>query len=55
MLRRLRRSEVVRDDEFETLLESLLTWLGEVDQQLTNIEHFSETDISLKRKQIKVS
>ncbi|XP_014668311.1 PREDICTED: nesprin-1-like isoform X2 [Priapulus caudatus] len=53
VLRRLHRSQTVRDDEFEVRTDSLLAWLGDIDLQLTNIEHFSETEVTLKRKQIK--
>ena len=31
-------------EEFEGTRESILVWLTEMDLQLTNVEHFSESD-----------
>lgn len=41
-------------EEFEGTRESLLVWLTEMDLQLTNVEHFSETDTQHKMKQLNV-
>ena len=54
VLRRLRSQQGLRD-EFEGTRESMVVWLTEMDLQLTNIEHFSQSDISTKTKQMKVS
>ncbi|XP_030855588.1 nesprin-1 isoform X2 [Strongylocentrotus purpuratus] len=52
VLRRLRSQQGLRD-EFEGTRESMVVWLTEMDLQLTNIEHFSQSDISTKTKQMK--
>ncbi|XP_063958479.1 nesprin-1-like [Lytechinus pictus] len=52
VLRRLRSQQSLRD-EFEGTRESMVVWLTEMDLQLTNIEHFSQSDISTKTKQMK--
>ncbi|XP_071479137.1 nesprin-1-like [Diadema antillarum] len=52
VLRRLRAQQGLRD-EFEGTRESMVVWLTELDLQLTNIEHFSQSDISTKTKQMK--
>ncbi|XP_051954461.1 nesprin-2-like [Xyrauchen texanus] len=52
ILRRLRHFTCQRE-EFEGTRESLLVWLTEIDLQLTNVEHFSETDLQDKMKQLK--
>lgn len=41
-------------EEFETMRDSILVWLTEMDLQLTNIEHFSECDVQAKIKQLRV-
>ncbi|XP_072538856.1 nesprin-2a isoform X2 [Salminus brasiliensis] len=51
ILRRLRHFTAQRE-EFESTRESLLVWLTEMDLQLTNVEHFSESDIHQKLKQL---
>uniref|UniRef100_A0A3B1IEP8 KASH domain-containing protein n=1 Tax=Astyanax mexicanus TaxID=7994 RepID=A0A3B1IEP8_ASTMX len=51
ILRRLRHFTIQRE-EFESTRESLLVWLTEMDLQLTNVEHFSESDIHQKLKQL---
>ncbi|XP_030628013.1 nesprin-2a [Chanos chanos] len=51
ILRRLRHFTCQRE-EFEGTRESLLVWLTEMDLQLTNVEHFSETDINDKMKRL---
>uniref|UniRef100_A0A3B4CLS1 KASH domain-containing protein n=1 Tax=Pygocentrus nattereri TaxID=42514 RepID=A0A3B4CLS1_PYGNA len=51
VLRRLRHFTAQRE-EFESTRESLLVWLTEMDLQLTNVEHFSESDIHQKLKQL---
>lgn len=33
----------------------MLVWLTEMDLQLTNVEHFSESDVHEKMRQLKVS
>lgn len=42
-------------EDFEGTREALLVWLTEMDLQLTNVEHFSESDIYDKMRQLKVS
>lgn len=42
-------------DDFEGTRENLLVWLTEMDLQLTNVEHFSESDIEHKLKKLKVN
>ncbi|XP_064420837.1 nesprin-2 [Latimeria chalumnae] len=39
-------------EEFEGTRESILVWLTEMDLQLTNVEHFSESDVSDKMRQL---
>ncbi|XP_036841097.1 nesprin-2 isoform X1 [Oncorhynchus mykiss] len=51
ILRRLKHFTGQRE-EFEGTRESLLVWLTEMDLQLTNVEHFSETDTQHKMKQL---
>lgn len=41
-------------EEFEGSREAILVWLTEMDLQLTNVEHFSESDIEDKMMQLKV-
>ncbi|XP_033126157.1 nesprin-1-like isoform X2 [Anneissia japonica] len=52
ILRRLKYMQSERE-EYENTREGLLVWLTEIDLQLTNVEHFSESDTSIKVKQIK--
>ncbi|KAK2864041.1 hypothetical protein Q7C36_003195 [Tachysurus vachellii] len=52
ILRRLRHFTAQRED-FEGTRKSLLVWLTEMDLQLTNVEHLSETDIEHKLKKLK--
>ncbi|XP_051511030.1 LOW QUALITY PROTEIN: nesprin-2-like [Myxocyprinus asiaticus] len=52
ILRRLRHFTCQRE-EFEGTRESLLVWLTEIDLQLTNVEHFTESDLQDKMKQLK--
>ncbi|MCI4389446.1 hypothetical protein PGIGA_G00098050 [Pangasianodon gigas] len=52
ILRRLRHFTAQRED-FEGTRESLLVWLTEMDLQLTNVEHFSESDLEHKLKKLK--
>ncbi|XP_046692460.1 nesprin-2 isoform X2 [Silurus meridionalis] len=52
ILRRLRHFTTQRED-FEGTRESLLVWLTEMDLQLTNVEHFSESNIEHKLKKLK--
>ncbi|TRY94947.1 hypothetical protein DNTS_013096, partial [Danionella cerebrum] len=52
ILRRLRHFTSQRE-EFEGTRESLLVWLTEIDLQLTNMEHFSESHLHDKMKQLK--
>lgn len=41
-------------EEFEGTREGLLVWLTEMDLQLTNVEHFSESDVHDKMRQLDV-
>ncbi|XP_068110339.1 nesprin-2 isoform X3 [Hyperolius riggenbachi] len=52
ILRRLKHFTSQRED-FEASRDSILVWLTEMDLQLTNVEHFSESDIEDKMKQLK--
>ncbi|XP_061610592.1 nesprin-1 isoform X5 [Phyllopteryx taeniolatus] len=51
ILRRLKHFTSQRE-EFEGTRESMLVWLTELDLQLTNVEHFSESDVHHKIKQL---
>nr|XP_060475711.1 nesprin-2 [Panthera onca] len=51
VLRRLRHFTNQRE-EFEGTRESVLVWLTEMDLQLTNVEHFSESDADDKMRQL---
>ncbi|XP_061843165.2 nesprin-2a isoform X2 [Nerophis lumbriciformis] len=51
ILRRLRHFTNQRE-EFESTRESMLVWLTELDLQLTNVEHFSESDVHHKIQQL---
>ncbi|XP_076151738.1 nesprin-2-like isoform X1 [Alosa pseudoharengus] len=51
ILRRLKYFTSQRE-EFEGTRESILVWLTEMDLQLTNVEHFSESDIHDKMRQL---
>ncbi|XP_062379197.1 nesprin-2-like isoform X2 [Sardina pilchardus] len=51
VLRRLKYFTSQRE-EFEGTRESILVWLTEMDLQLTNVEHFSESDIHDKMRQL---
>lgn len=42
-------------EEFEGTRDAVLVWLTEMDLQLTNVEHFSESDVHDKMRQLKVS
>ena len=42
-------------EDFEGTREAILVWLTEMDLQLTNVEHFSESDIEDKMRQLNVS
>lgn len=42
-------------EEFEGTRENMLVWLTELDLQLTNVEHFSESDVHHKIQQLNVS
>lgn len=41
-------------EEFENTRENLLVWLTDLDLQLTNVEHFSESDVHHKIQQLNV-
>lgn len=41
-------------EDFEGTREGILVWLTEMDLQLTNVEHFSESDIEDKMRQLNV-
>uniref|UniRef100_A0A671VQL2 KASH domain-containing protein n=1 Tax=Sparus aurata TaxID=8175 RepID=A0A671VQL2_SPAAU len=51
ILRRLKYFTTQRED-FEGTRESMLVWLTELDLQLTNVEHFSESDVHHKIQQL---
>ncbi|XP_035989542.1 nesprin-2 [Fundulus heteroclitus] len=51
ILRRLKHFTSQRE-EFEGTRESMLVWLTELDLQLTNVEHFSESDVHQKIQQL---
>lgn len=53
-LREIRHSSSIRDD-FKQTKDSLLSWLTEIDMQLTNIEHLSSMDVKTKLREMKVS
>uniref|UniRef100_A0A8C8R8W1 KASH domain-containing protein n=1 Tax=Pelusios castaneus TaxID=367368 RepID=A0A8C8R8W1_9SAUR len=52
ILRRLKYFTNQRD-EFEGTRDSILVWLTEMDLQLTNVEHFSESNFDDKMRQLK--
>ncbi|GCC18915.1 hypothetical protein chiPu_0020925 [Chiloscyllium punctatum] len=54
ILRRLKHF-ISQREEFESCRECILVWLTEMDLQLTNVEHFSESDIDDKVRQLNVS
>jgi len=41
-------------EDFEGTREGILVWLTEMDLQLTNVEHFSESDVEDKMRQLNV-
>uniref|UniRef100_A0A669DS26 Spectrin repeat containing, nuclear envelope 2b n=1 Tax=Oreochromis niloticus TaxID=8128 RepID=A0A669DS26_ORENI len=51
VLRRLKYFTSQRED-FEGTREGILVWLTEMDLQLTNVEHFSESDIEEKMREL---
>ncbi|KAJ7990956.1 hypothetical protein DPEC_G00292250 [Dallia pectoralis] len=51
IIRRLKYFTSQRED-FEGTREGILVWLTEMDLQLTNVEHFSESDIEDKMRQL---
>ncbi|CAI9582879.1 unnamed protein product [Staurois parvus] len=51
ILRRLKHFTSQRED-FEGTRDCILVWLTEMDLQLTNVEHFSESDIEEKMQQL---
>ncbi|XP_060685495.1 nesprin-2-like isoform X2 [Hemiscyllium ocellatum] len=51
ILRRLKHF-ISQREEFESCRECILVWLTEMDLQLTNVEHFSESDIEDKVRQL---
>ncbi|XP_055018144.1 nesprin-2-like [Boleophthalmus pectinirostris] len=53
IIRRLKHFTSQRE-EFEGTREGILVWLTEMDLQLTNVEHFSESDVQEKMKQLNV-
>lgn len=42
-------------EDFEGRREAILVWLTEMDLQLTNVEHFSQSDAEDKMRQLNVS
>ncbi|CAL8283450.1 unnamed protein product [Lota lota] len=53
VLRRLKHFTSQRED-FEGTREGILVWLTEMDLQLTNVEHFSQSDVEDKMRQLHV-
>ena len=53
ILRRLKYTQGQKE-EFDACKESMMVWLTEMDLQLTNVKHLSESDISVKIKQMMV-
>ncbi|KAK0147992.1 Nesprin-2 [Merluccius polli] len=53
VLRRLKHFTSQRED-FEGTREGILVWLTEMDLQLTNVEHFSQSDVEDKMRQLNV-
>ncbi|XP_033844074.2 nesprin-2-like isoform X2 [Periophthalmus magnuspinnatus] len=53
IIRRLKHFTSQRE-EFEGTREGILVWLTEMDLQLTNVEHFSESDVQDKMRQLNV-
>lgn len=51
ILRRLRHF-INQREEFEGTRDSIVVWLTEMDLQLTNVEHFSESDADDKMRQL---
>ncbi|XP_060938190.1 nesprin-2-like [Limanda limanda] len=51
VLRRLKHFTSQRED-FEGTRENILVWLTEMDLQLTNVEHFSQSDVEDKMRQL---
>ncbi|XP_061890415.1 nesprin-2-like [Entelurus aequoreus] len=51
VLRRLKHFTSQRED-FEVTRDGILVWLTEMDLQLTNVEHFSESDVEDKMRQL---
>ncbi|XP_063296179.1 nesprin-2 [Pelobates fuscus] len=51
ILRRLKHFTSQRD-EFEGTRDSIIVWLTEIDLQLTNVEHFSESNIEEKMQRL---
>ncbi|XP_072313200.1 nesprin-2-like [Eucyclogobius newberryi] len=51
VIRRLKHFTSQRED-FEGTRENILVWLTEMDLQLTNVEHFSESDVQEKMWQL---
>ncbi|XP_055989126.1 nesprin-2 isoform X1 [Sorex fumeus] len=51
ILRRLRHF-ISQREEFEGTRDSIVVWLTEMDLQLTNVEHFSESDADDKMRQL---
>ncbi|OCT64905.1 nesprin-2 isoform X2 [Xenopus laevis] len=51
ILKRLKHFTSQRE-EFEGTRDSILVWLTEMDLQLTNVEHFSESDVEEKMRQL---
>ncbi|PIK52714.1 putative nesprin-1 isoform X3 [Apostichopus japonicus] len=52
VLRRM-KALLTQKEEFDSTRESMIVWLTEMDLQLTNVEHFSESEVSIKVKQMK--
>lgn len=53
-LRTLRHSTSIRED-FKRTKDALLSWLTEIDMQLTNIEHLSSMNTRTKIREMQVS
>lgn len=46
---------IAQREDFEGTRKSMLVWLTEMDLQLTNVEHLSESDIEHKLRKLKVN
>ena len=54
ILRQLKHSSSIQED-FKKTKEALLSWLTEIDMQLTNIDQLSSMDVQTKLREMDVS